>query len=189
MLNFTFHGIFHMPMEKLYTQTIGLPVVTEHGHIVGRVFDIIVNPDTGKIAAFALGPTGQKVISPIDVLAWNNALIINDEEAILDPEDIQIVSHITKRNIHIRGCKVVTKSGEYMGKVGDIAFNTKTFMLTVLLIGKSFLGFYYDKKNVVHKDIIEITSERIIIKDPLRLIPVKAKKLSPKLSPDAAPSA
>lgn len=176
-------------MEKLYTQTIGLPVVTEHGRIVGRVFDIIVNPDTGKIAAFVLGPTGQKVVSPIDVLSWSNALIINDEESILNPEDIQIVAHINQKNIRIKGQKVVTKSGEYIGKVGDIAFNSKMFMLTVLLIGKSFLGIYYDKKNVAHKDILEITSEKIIIKDPLRLIPVKAKKLSPKLSTDAAPSA
>lgn len=175
-------------MEKLYTQTIGLPVVTEHGHIVGRVFDIIVNPDTGKIAAFALGPTGQKVVSPIDVLAWSNALIINDEDSILDPDDIQIVAQISQKNIYIRGKKVVTKSGEYIGKVGDIAFNSKMFMLTVLLIGKSFLGIYYDKKNVAHKDILEITPEKIIIKDPLRLTPVKAKKLSPKLSTDAATS-
>lgn len=176
-------------MEKLYTQTIGQPVVTEHGHIVGRVFDMIINPDTGKIVAFVLGPTGQKIVSPIDVLAWNSALIINDEESILEPDDIQIVSKIIEKNIHIRGTKVFTKSGEYVGKVGDIAFNTKTFMLTVLLIGKSFLGFYYDKKNVAHKDIIQITGEKIIIKDPLRLTPVKAKKLSPKLSTDAATSA
>jgi sporulation protein YlmC with PRC-barrel domain len=184
-----FHGIFLMPMEKLYTQTIGLPVVTEYGHIVGRVFDIIVNPDTGKVAAFALGPIGQKVISPIDVITWSGALIINDEESILEQEDIQMVSRILEKNIYIRGAKVYTKSGEYMGKVGDVAYNTKTFMLTVLLIGKSFLGVYYDKKNVAHKDIIEITSGKIIIKDPLRLTPVKAKKLSPKLSTDAATSA
>jgi sporulation protein YlmC with PRC-barrel domain len=178
-----------MPMEKLYTQTIGLPVITEHGQIVGRVFDILVNPDTGKIAAFVLGPIGSQVVSPIDVITWNNSLIINDAESILDPDDIQIVSQITKKNIHFQRNKVYTKSGEYIGKVGDIAFNSKTFMLTVLLIGKSFFGVYYDKKNVAHKDIIQVTAEKIIIKDPLRLTPVKAKRLNPKLSTDAAPTA
>jgi hypothetical protein len=62
------------------------------------------------------------------------------------------------------------------------------FLLTGILVGKSFMGVYYDRKTVAHKDIIEVTAEKIIVKDPLRLIPVKAKKLSPKLSVDPAPT-
>lgn len=177
-------------MDKLYTQTIGIPVVTDSGYRAGRVYDVILNTETGKIAGFLLGPSGRTVIAPVDVLSWNNALVVNDEDDILEIGEIHAVTEALKKRIPVMGNKVITKSGEYLGKVTDFVLHEKMFILTKIHVSKSVMGLFpYDKKIIVHNDILEIKKDAIIVKDPLRLTPVKQKVVPlKKLSVDAAPT-
>jgi sporulation protein YlmC with PRC-barrel domain len=173
-------------MEKYCTHIIGLPVVTESGHKIARVYDIVLNTDTGKVVGFLTSPSGQKVLAPIDILHFGNALSVHDEESILDSDEIHAVAEAFRKGIHVMRKRVVTKSGEYLGQVIDYAINDKMFVMTKIVVGKTIFGLInYGMRLIAHKDIIEIKKDRIIVKDPLRLEPIKA---TTKLRVDTAPS-
>jgi len=162
-------------MEKYYSQTVGNAVVTESGQRLARVYDLAVNTDTGKIVGFFTDPAGKKVVAPIDVIQWGSVLTVHDEESILESEEIQQVMESLKSGIRIFRNRVVTKSGEDLGRVIDFAVNNKFFILTKLLVAKSFLGLiYYRKRLIPATDIIEVTKDKIIVKEPLKTEPLKA---------------
>lgn len=164
-----------MTMERYYSHTVGLPVVTESGHKIARVFDVVLNTDTGKVVGFLTSPSGQKVLAPIDVLHWGNALAVHDEESILDSDEIHQVVESFKKGIRVMRSRVVTKSGEYLGRVIDYAINDKMFVMTKIVVGKTIFGLInYNMRIIARSDILEIKKDKIIVKDPLRLEPVKA---------------
>lgn len=171
-------------MDRYYSQIIGTPVMTKTGENSGKVFEIVFHTDTGKIAGFLLSPLGKKVVIPLDVIGWNHSLLIHDNDDIFDIEDIHQVMMSLKKNIWILKNRVITKEGFYLGKVINYAVHDKFFVLTKIVIAKSFLGiFRYDKKIISHCDIIEIRKDAIIVKNPLETAPL------PKLSIDVAPTA
>ncbi len=174
-------------MDRYYTQIVGIPVLTDSGQKVARIYDVVLNTDTGKVVGFLTSPTGQKVLAPFDIIGWSGALTVHDEEAILDSEEIHQVTEALKKGIRVFRNNVVTKSGEKMGRVIDFAINDKMFVLTRIIVAKAFLGLIsYDRRIIAHKDILEIKKDKIIVKDPLRLEPVKA---TTKLRVDIASSA
>lgn len=173
-------------MERYYTQTLGLPVVTESGHKIARVYDVVLNTDTGKVVGFLTSPSGQKVVAPVDILFWGNVLSVHDEESILDSEEIHAVSDAFRRGTRVMRGRVVTKSGQYLGQVLDYAVNDKLFVMTKIVVAKMFLGLItYDRRIIAHKDILEIKKDRIIVRDPLRVETIKA---TAKLRVDTAPT-
>jgi len=172
-------------MERYYTQTLGLPVVTESGQKIARVIDVVMNTDTGKIVGFLTSPSGQKVLAPIDILHWGNALVVQDEESILDSDEIHAVSDAFKKGTRVFRNRVVTKSGENLGQVIDYAINDKMFVMTKIVVAKTVFGLItYDRRIIAHKDILEIKKDLIKVKDPLRLDPIKA---TTKLRVDSVP--
>jgi sporulation protein YlmC with PRC-barrel domain len=179
-------GIYLGSMDRYYTQTVGMPIMTEGGYKLGRVHDIAMNTDTGKIVGFFVDPGGKKVLAPIDVIHWGSALTVHDEEAILESEEIHQVMEALKKGIRVIRNRVVTKSGEDLGQVVDFAVNDKFFTLTKLIVAKNFLGLFYHRKRMIPSlDVIEIKKDRIIVKDPLKTEPLKA---TTKLRVDTATS-
>ncbi|MFA5830182.1 MAG: PRC-barrel domain-containing protein [Candidatus Gracilibacteria bacterium] len=175
-------------MERYYNQTIGADVLTETGIRVGKVFEIVIEPTTGKIVGFLITPRGDKVIAPSDVIFWGEQLVISDHDDIMDTEDLIKVQQALKLNIRIHKNKVFTKKNEFLGTVLDFALNTSFFMMTKLFVAKTFLGFLpYQEKVIAHKNILEITYDKIIVKNPIGLIPIKDKEKA-KLRIDIAPT-
>ena len=171
-------------MDRYYTQTVGTPVITNSGQRIARVFDVVLNTDSGKVVGFLTSPSGQKVLAPFDVLSWGGAITVHDEEAIIDSGEIHQVSESIKKNIKVMRNRVYTKSGEFLGRVIDFAINDKLFVLTKIVVAKPILGiFFYDRRIIAHRDILEIKKNEIRVKDPLRMEPVKA---APKLRVDIA---
>lgn len=163
-------------MDRYYTQTIGVPVHTTSGGQAGRVIEIVIDPETGKIAGFLLSPRGQYVVAPSDIVFWDEHLFIHDEDDILETDEILKVQEILKKNIPIFGNKVYTKSGKYMGKVYDIGIHPKFFTLTKLAVAKNILGLFpYEEKLISFSDIVEITHDKVTIKDSDAKITEKEK--------------
>jgi sporulation protein YlmC with PRC-barrel domain len=162
-------------MEKYYSQTVGSAIITESGHQLARIYDVAFNTDTGKVVGFFTDHTGKNVVAPLDIIQWGAALIVRDDESISESNEIHQVMESLKRGIRIFKNRVVTKNGEDLGRVIDFAVNNKFFTLTKLLVAKSFLGLvYYKKRLIPATDIIEITKDKIIVKNPLKTEPIKA---------------
>ena len=176
-------------MERYYTQTIGTPLFTSDGIVVGLIIEIVIDPATGKVAGFLLTPGGQHVVAPNDVIFWEKNIFIQDEEDILETHEIFKVAEILQKNIPIIGNKVFTKNGTYLGKVYDIGLNPKLFVMTKLAVAKNILGLFpHDKKLIAHANILEIKPDRIIVKNIEATVPAKEKTKEESLKIDIAPS-
>jgi uncharacterized protein YrrD len=151
-------------MDRYFVQTIGTPVISEQGQMAGRVYDVIIDPETGKIAAFSLAINGKKVVAPIDVLSWGRQIIIHDAEDVVESGEIHKVSQILELQIPIIRNKVITKKGDYLGKVIDYSMEPKMFLLTSIVVAKGLLGILqWDRRIIGYKDIIEIKKGAIIV--------------------------
>ncbi len=177
-------------MDRYYTQTIGAPILTTSGMPAGRVGDIVIEPETGKVVGFLLAPRGQYVIAPADILFWEDNIFIHDQEDILETGEIIKVQQVLKKEIRIMYNRVFTEKGKYLGKVYDIGMNPKFYVMTKLAIAKNILGLFpYDEKIIARGNILEIKKDRIIVKDVEATVPVKAKARSEEnLKIDIAPS-
>lgn len=153
-------------MEKYYRQTIGLPVISHSRQPLTRIRDVIFDTDKGKIVGFFVMGGSNRVIAPIDILEWNSAIMINDQEDIIEPQEVHTIHNALKKDVSIFKKKVYTKSGDYLGKVLDFGMNNKLYELTVIIVSKTFLNIlFWDKKIIAAKEIIEIKPDRIIVKD------------------------
>ncbi len=178
-------------MDKYYSDIIGTEIITEAGTHGGFVTDLVIEPETGKLLGFIVGLKKRKVLTPADVLYWSKRLVIHELDVIFDLDEIIKIEKTLKQNIPILFNKVVTRSGEYLGYVYDFCLNDKLFILSKILVTKSFLGvIHYERKIIPHQHILEITRNMIKVKDPIELIPVREKKgsLKAKLRVDIVPS-
>lgn len=177
-------------MDRYYSQTVGTEVFTPEGSRVGKVTEVVIDPETGKLLGFLLGPHGQYIITPSDVLFWNDQITISDVDDILETAEIFKVQQVLQKDIPVLKNKVVTEKGLYLGHVLDFAIHTRLFVLTKMYVAKKMLGLFpYDEKLIAHKNILQMKKEAIIVKNPSTEIPVKdSKLLKNKLHIDVAPS-
>ena len=85
-------------MQKTFSQIIGLPVVDEMTQTkVAMVYDIIVDPETGKVLAFAVDK--NNIIVSMDVDRLNSALYISDKEHIIPIDDVLRVKNVREMRI------------------------------------------------------------------------------------------
>ncbi len=160
-------------MERYYTQAINAEVVSNNGALISRVLEVVVDPDTGKIAGFLLFPKGQKVLAPSDIVFWDQHIVVQDADDILETNEILKVKEVLAKHTPIIKNKVFTEDKIYLGTVMNFAIDTKHFVLTKILVAKTFLGiFSHDEKIITYNNIIEIRSDAIIVKNlkmPLRV--------------------
>ena len=168
-------------MEKYYRQTIGINVETHTGIVLTRIRDVIMNVEKGKVVGFLVTSGPQKAISPMDIIKWSRSIIIHDTNDIIDVDDVIHIQNALEKNIKIYQKKVMTKDEEYVGKVIDFGIDNRFFELTCLVVAKTFLGiFFWDKRLISSKDIIEIKKDKIVVKNLVK--PVKMKKLQVDLA-------
>lgn len=166
-------------MERYLLQTVGTPIISEHGEPCGRVFDVIIDPETGKIAAFSLSMKRGRVLAPIDVITWGRQIIISHIEDVVEANEIHKVAQILEKDIPVLRNRVYTKKGDYLGKVIDYSMDPQIFALTGIVTAKDFLGILqWDRRIISYKDIVEIRKDAIIIKDNLGLVMEKKLKMA-----------
>jgi sporulation protein YlmC with PRC-barrel domain len=160
-------------MEKQYSEILGTPVVIdEMPRPVGRVQDLIMDPESGNLVAFSVGQ--NRVIVPRDVIRLHRHLLIHDRDDICHSEDILRIGEIQKLGSGILKNKVETEEGDYIGKVFDYSVETKTNALKKIFVAKNFLGLLrIDERIIPKKHIVEILPGKIVIKGSTTKIPIK----------------
>ncbi len=162
-------------MEKLYTKIIGVPVYSDSSRPITTVKDILIDPETGKLCALEVNSGTNMVISPMDIIAWRNTIIINNLEDIVKAEEILRVDEIIKQDIRIYRNHVESRNGTHIGRVYDFGIDSVNLCLKNLYVAKDIFGLVrYDKRIIRSKDIEEILKHKIIIKDDKATL--KAKK-------------
>lgn len=160
-------------MEKLYSNIIGTPIFEDDAaRPFASIKDILLDPEKiGKLLALIIDINKNLIISPIDILFWDNAIKINNSSIITHANDVLRVEEVQKSGIFFYGNKVETEDGDYLGKVFDFSIDIKTLDLKKIFVAKSILGlFRYDNKIISSNRIIEVLKDKIIVKNGLATV-------------------
>lgn len=161
-------------MQKLYSELIGMPVLTEYSPAsVALVKDIIIDPDSGRVLAFRVN--NQKIISSVDVESIGNSLVIADRDRIVPINEILRVEAVAKMDISIVGARVIgNRSKKYIGRIVDYAIDVKHLSLIAIHCAKVFAFFRFNERIFLYKNIVKISKHTIIVKDS-REVPAPEK--------------
>lgn len=150
-----------------YTSIIGAVVAELRGQTkVGRVREVVIDNEKISLAAVALDMpfwsfSKQQFISSIDIVHLRkNAVIINNDDAILDVnESINLKKLVEKKSFGI-GQKVRTESGTYIGQVYDYLIETESMGITKFYVRKLLA-----ERIIATKKIISMEGKTIKIAD------------------------
>jgi uncharacterized protein YrrD len=174
-------------MEKSYSLIVGMPVVIEGMGKVGRVTDVIIDHKDGRVAAFFVNNGKMKIITPMDIIFFGQAITIGDHEDIIDAREVIKVDDIIKGDIRILKNRVETQKGDYLGNVQDYYVDVKSFGLTKILVYKSFFGLFRGMERLIPaRDIVEIKKGLIVVKNKWGKSYIEDEDRVAKLYPDVA---
>ena len=152
-------------MERFYTKIIGTPVRDVDARPITAVRDVLIDPATGNLCALEVDSGKNRVVTPMDIISWREAILINDSGSIVDSDEIMRVDELVKQDIRVYKNRVESKDGTYIGKVYDFSIGDIDFSLKKLFVAKDIFGLArYDKRIISAKDIVEILKEKIIVK-------------------------
>lgn len=130
---------------------IGLPVVSiSEGREVGHVKNVIINSEKGTIDYFIVDSGVQilsaRVISTERVVGIGEyAITIENENSINDIGKIPAAIELLRKNIEIKGAKVLTTKGQLIGEIGEFFFDKDTFRV----IGLEYIADITQKKSKI----------------------------------------
>ncbi len=167
-------------MKKWFTDLVGAPIILRKTPFkVGRMLELVVDPENGTLVA--LVTASRQVIAPIDLGPFDlGRWLVSDPDILLEMDELIRLKSIPKGKRRLFGKRVVTKSGKFLGRVYDIAFEMTTISLAQILVSRRFLLFWTLEKRILSfKDIIEITEEEIIVKNSCASAKRKVLKKAP----------
>jgi len=145
---------------------IGLPIAAmDTESKVGKIENIVVDPDSGELVGFFVKPLGMfarnKVLSALDVIDIDkNGMVVKSEESLVDLSEIVKMEQIIKKNIKIIGQKAITESKKYLGKVNDLLIDTES-----ALVLKYYIGDILENRIIPNDKLIKITQNALIFSD------------------------
>lgn len=149
------------------------------GAAIAEVITPIINPNNLKIEGFYCQDSIEKTQLVLlyqdirDILP--QGIVVNDHDALADPEDLVRLKEILDLNFELIGKQVETISNEKVGKVSDYAFESATMYIQKLYVSQSLLkSFTGGNLSVDRSQVHEITPKRVIINDLLETAPAGA---------------
>ncbi len=158
-------------MIRSYPQIIGSSFADfDEGRVLALLRDVVIDPETGKIAAFWVKPTDRlfsnQIIQTQDILEWKKKIYVRNPSVLAEPEDLIKVSRILEKGIPVVGQRVRGLSGKGYGRLEAFDFDTQSFLLTRLYAQKRFLGFFLRQAHSFpFLRIVSITPQAILVDD------------------------
>jgi len=146
------------------------------GGRVATTESFIINPNNLKIEGFYCQDNFSKdrlILLTQDVRdTLEQGLVVNDHDVLSHPDDLVRLQQILQLNFELLNKPVCTSDKRRLGKVSDFAIESKSMYIQKLYVGQSILkSFNGGQLSVDRTQIIEITSKRVVINDPLQLKP------------------
>lgn len=151
-------------MKISFAKIIGTKVVSDQSEgVVSLVTGVCIDPENGVVIALKCG--FKQILTPIDILKWNQVIHINDAEALTTREDVVRLKNIPKGLDNILYKSVYTEDGNFIGRVFDFTIDTSVMSLWQISVKKKFLLFTTFETLIQYKNIVEIKEDRIIVRD------------------------
>jgi uncharacterized protein YrrD len=117
---------------KQSKEVLGMPIISiMDGKEIGKVKNIVINPEQRGIDFLVVQNDqwefGIKAI-PFKLVEGlgDYAVTIETENAVIDLADIPIANELLSKNIQIKGARVITRKGHYLGQATEYYFNKTT---------------------------------------------------------------
>ena len=152
------------------------------GGKIAQVSDVIIDPDTLKIAAFRLvgpevGGENGDLLQPKDIrdFSGNLGAIVDSADEFVNDADVIKLQKILEIGFEIIGKSVETKKGSKLGKVSGYMVNTDDFMIQQLIVRRPLLKSFIDPELLIGRsEVVKVTDDKIIVKDEESKIRKKA---------------
>ncbi|MBR2741497.1 PRC-barrel domain-containing protein [Candidatus Saccharibacteria bacterium] len=164
------------------TKLINTPIMSmQTGAPLGFISAPVIDPDSLKIIAFLLtGPTltNANILDVKSIREYSSlGMIIDGVEELAAPGDVVKIDKILDLNFHLIDLKVETKKGSKLGKVTDYTLTIEDYMIQQLIVKRPPLKALIDPELVIsRKEIVEVTDDKIIVKDEEKVIKKRAEK-------------
>lgn len=152
-----------------------------NGRPVATSLQPIINPNNLKIEGFYCQDSVDKkktlVLMSQDIRDILPAgIVVNDHDDLAEPEDLVRLKPIMDIGFSLIGKPVLTENKKKLGKINDYACDSESMYIKKLYVGQSVIkSFSGGNLSIDRNQIVEITSNKIIVKDPLQLQPVTSK--------------
>lgn len=166
-------------MLQLSTTFIDKPIMSlRTGAKVATTVSPLINPNNLKIEAFYCQDTRsrqQLVLLTQDIRdIISQGLVINDHDVLSEPEDLVRLRKVMEIDLQIMGMPVVTVNKRKIGKINDYAVDTLTLYIQKLYVAQPLMkSLSGGQLSVDRNQIVEITSRKIVVQEPLQ--PTKAR--------------
>ena len=172
-------------MHKLASGLIGLDIFSVHiGRKIGKVSGMINNKKDLRIELLLIsmvetGPLRYLSIVDVRSISGDN-IIIDSEDKLSFTEDLLRQKDIIEDDFRLIGAKVVSNSGDKMGRVKDYSIDYQNFRTRKIHVSTRLLNKLLHERLVIdQQDVIDVHKNTIIISDSR----VKLKNYVAKLLP------
>ena len=139
------------------------------GGKIGTAVQPLINPNTLKLEGWYAKDSGQKgefVVLSSEVRDFiTKGLVVNDHEAITDPDDLVRLKPIIDLKFELIGKAVYTESNQKLGKVVDYAVDEGFFTQKLYVNPPILKGLSGNQYLIGRDEIIEITDKKIVVAD------------------------
>lgn len=165
-------------MHVRFSSCRGLPILEDGTQdFCGWVNGIVLHPETGNVEGFTVrgggGAGGEAFLLRDDIVRWGKCVWIRSVHAIGPLEDIVRLRSVLSDPRRILGQRIRTESGKKLGVCRDIQFSTATWGLEWIFPRKWWVFWGIP---IARKDIVEVTTNAIIVRDPL--LPQKERSMA-----------
>ncbi|MBO1512442.1 PRC-barrel domain-containing protein [Metabacillus bambusae] len=156
---------------KKSNELLDLPIISISGvKQIGKIKGLIINPDNFSVDFLTVEQedwqVGVKAVPFKKIVGvGETAVMVEQDNSVIDLDEIPIVNQLLNKKIHIIGSLVLTRKGFLSGQVSDFYFNEENGQLESLLIlsgnNETFLPI---------ENVISLGKEHVIINDSLQEI-------------------
>jgi sporulation protein YlmC with PRC-barrel domain len=153
-----------------WKQVCGSWVIARDGMLVGRVRDVVVDPETGEIPALWVGTAdGMQLLSINEIQRWTRDEIFVESFAdLVSAEEFPRLEHVLQSEVKIIHALVFEQLQQpvKIGKCHNFAFDTLSPKLVSIEVVSGW--FLWQKTRVIHRrQILEIKIDGIYVSPPV----------------------
>ena len=168
-------------MLVLNSKLMASPVLSvQDSGRVGTLSFPIVDPDSLKIIAFrvhgATNSEGGNILDVRSIREYSNfGTVIDDVGELVSGSDVIKIEKVLKLNFDLIGMKVETRKGSKLGRIIDFAVTSDNFSVQQIIVKRPALKSFLDPElTIPRSEIVEITDDKIIVKDEEKTIKERA---------------
>lgn len=176
-------------MYSLASSLKGQPIISlQTGQIIGWLIQPILDISNLEMVAFTCRVphrSAAQIIVARDIRQFaSDCLIVDDEDALSEPEDIVRLNTNLSNPYTPVGKRVFADTGRHLGTVEDYSLNVDTSRIQRIYVRQSFLRHWFSANLIIDRtQILDVTPERITVRDSTVTDTVISPDTLPEINP------